>query len=113
PACRVACALYYSSIGCLGSAVYSTYATQRKPRAVAAVTGALSRWPREIGAAIPLIDVLKGQTARALAGTVVAEEAHFGVLAIVSTDDVDHGLGRKDVGEIALIDPFLNNGFIG
>src|SRR5262249_42069806 len=58
------------------------------------------RWPREIGAAIPLIDVLKSQTARALAGTVVAEETHFGVLAIVSTDDVDHRLGRQDVGEI-------------
>ena len=107
------CALCYSSIVCLCSAVYSTYATQRKPRAVAAVTGALGRWPCQIGAAIPLIDVLKSQTAGALAGAVVAEEAHFGVLAIVGPHDVDDGLGRQDIGEIAVVEPFFHDRIIG
>src|SRR5262249_3216066 len=59
------------------------------------------------------IDVLKGQAAGALAGAVEAQEAHFGVLAIVSTDDVNDGLGRQDIGEITVIEPFLNGRIIG
>jgi hypothetical protein len=59
-------------------------ATQRKRPALAAA--ASGRWPRQVRTAIPLIDVLEGQAASTLVGTVVAEKTHFGVLAIVGKD---------------------------
>ena len=90
-----------------------SYATQCKQRAVAACMGILGRWPRQIDTAIPLIDVLKGEAAGALAGAVVTEKAYFGVLAIVSTYDIDYGLGRQDIGEITVVEPFFNDRIVG